>query len=74
MALELHKFEDEVGEIVNRAKKKEKIEQSLAKLCETWRKVEFKFHWFKDIDVYTLKMAEEDFKVRSNPCYNTMAT
>ena len=74
MALELHKFEDEVGEIVDYAKKEEKMEQSLAKLCETWGKVEFKFHGFKDTDVYTIKMAEEDFKVRSNPCYNTTAT
>ena len=41
MALELHKFEDEVGEIVDCAKKKETMEQSLAKLPETWGKVEF---------------------------------
>lgn len=31
LALELHKFEDEVGEIVDRAQKEEKMEQSLAK-------------------------------------------
>ena len=60
MALELHKFEDEVGEIVDGAKKEEKMEQSLAKLRETWGKVEFKFHRFKDTDVYTIGMAEED--------------
>lgn len=41
MALELHKFEDEVGEIVDCAKKEEKMEKSLAKLRETWGKVEF---------------------------------
>ena len=74
MALELHKFEDEVGEIVYRVKREEKMEQSLAKLRETWGKVELKFHQFKDTDVYTIKMAEEDFEVCSTPCYNTTAT
>ena len=32
LRLELHKFEDEVGEIVDRAQKEEKMEQGLAKL------------------------------------------
>ncbi len=32
LKLELHKFEEEVGEIVDRAQKEEKMEQSLAKL------------------------------------------
>lgn len=41
LALELHKFEDEVGEIVDRAQKEEKMEQSLGKLRETWARVEF---------------------------------
>lgn len=31
LALELHNFEDEVGEIVDRAQKEEKMEQSLCK-------------------------------------------
>lgn len=44
LALELHKFEDEVGEIVDRAQKEEKMEQSLAKLKETWARVEFVFN------------------------------
>ena len=32
LKLELHKFEEEVGEIVDRAQKEEKMEQGLAKL------------------------------------------
>lgn len=32
LKLELHKFEEEVGEIVDRAQKEEKMEQSLSKL------------------------------------------
>lgn len=39
LALELHKFEEEVGEIVDRAQKEEKMETGLAKLDETWAKV-----------------------------------
>ena len=35
LKLELHKFEEEVGEIVDRAQKEEKMEQSLAKLKVT---------------------------------------
>ncbi|CAD7704939.1 unnamed protein product [Ostreobium quekettii] len=62
LALELHKFEDEVGEIVDRAQKEEKMEQSLAKLEETWSKCEFQLVQHKDTDVYTVKMAEEDFE------------
>ena len=50
------------------------MEQSLAKLRETLGKVKFELHQFKDMDVQTIKMAEEDFKVRSTPCYNTMAS
>lgn len=62
LQLELHKFEEEVGEIVDRAQKEEKMEQSLAKLKDTWSRVEFQFHQFKDTNVYTVKMAEEDFE------------
>ncbi len=37
LRLELHQFEEEVGEIVDRAQKEEKMEQTLAKLkvCAT---------------------------------------
>lgn len=62
LALELHKFEEEVGEIVDRAQKEEKMEQSLAKLDDMWAKIEFVFIQHKDTDVYTMKMAEEDFE------------
>lgn len=36
LKLELHKFADEVGEIVDCAQKEEKMEQGLAKLKVTW--------------------------------------
>ena len=35
LALELHNFEDDVGEIVNRAQKEEKMEQALKKISST---------------------------------------
>ena len=62
LALELHKYEDEVGEIVDRAQKEEKMEQSLVKLDEMWAKIEFQFIQHKDTDVNTIKMVEEDFE------------
>ena len=60
--LELHKFEEEVGEIVDQASKEEKMETALAKLNETWEKMEFQFVQHKSTDVYTIRMAEEDFE------------
>lgn len=63
LALELHKFEEEVGEIVDRAQKEEKMENGLTKLEESWAKVAFHFHKHKDTEVFTVKMAEEDFEV-----------
>ncbi|DBA86689.1 TPA: Dynein alpha chain, flagellar outer arm [Trebouxia sp. C0004] len=62
LKLELHKFADEVGEIVDCAQKEEKMEQGLAKLKDTWSHVEFKFAQHKGTDVYLVKMAEEDFE------------
>lgn len=67
LALELHKFEEEVGEIVERAQKEEKMEQGLNKLQDTWGRVAFQFHQHKDTPVYTVKMAEEDFEVGGIP-------
>lgn len=52
----------QVGEIVDRAQKEEKMEQALMKLGETWTRVEFQFIQFKDTPVYTVKMADEDFE------------
>lgn len=36
----------------------------LNKLEATWSKMKFQFHKHKDTEVYTVKMAEEDFEVR----------
>ncbi|KAK9867723.1 hypothetical protein WJX84_004647 [Apatococcus fuscideae] len=63
LKLELHKFEEEVGEIVDRAQKEEKMEQSLAKLKDTWNRVQFVFTPHKGAEgVFTVKLAEEDFE------------
>ena len=62
LALELHKFEDEVGEIVDCAQKEAKMEVSLAKLEVTWAKVEWMQMKHKDTDVSTIKLGEEDFE------------
>lgn len=63
LALELHRFEDEVAEIVDRAQKEEKMEAGLAKLGDTWARVCFAFAPHKEgSDVSLVKMAEEDFE------------
>eukprot|EP00960_Hanusia_phi_P043077 755854-Hanusia_phi.AAC.7 len=62
LRLELHKFEDDVGEIVNRAQKEEKMEQALKKIGSTWVGLEFNFIQHKDTDVQLVKLSEEDFE------------
>ena len=62
LALELHKFEDEVGEIVDCAQKEAKMEVSLGKLDVTWAKVEWYMMKHKDTDIQTVKLGEEDFE------------
>ena len=61
-ALQLHKFVDDVGEVVDRAVKEDKMEQTLAKLKVTWAVVEFEFDQHRDTDVFLMKMKEEDFE------------
>ena len=61
-ALQLHKFVDDVGEVVDRATKEDKMEQTLAKLAVTWKTVEFEFDQHRDTDVYLMRMKEEDFE------------
>ena len=62
LALELHKFEDEVGEIVDCAQKEAKMEVSLGKLEVTWAKVEWMQMKHNDTDINTDKLGEEDFE------------
>ena len=56
------KFVDDVGEVVDRATKEDKMEQTLQKLSVTWKSVEFDFDQHRDSDVYLMKMKEEDFE------------
>ncbi|KAI8464229.1 MAG: flagellar alpha dynein [Monoraphidium minutum] len=64
LALELHRFEEEVSEIVDRAQKEEKMEGGLAKLEDLWGRVAFTFAPHKEgSDVALVKMAEEDFEM-----------
>jgi dynein heavy chain len=59
--LELHRFEEEVGEIVDQASKEEKMETALARLNETWAKMQFQFVRHKATDIYTIRMDEDNF-------------
>ena len=60
--LELHRFTDDVGEVVDRAQKEDKMEQTLAKLNVTWASIEFVFTQHRDSPVYLISMKEEDFE------------
>jgi len=62
IALELHRFVDDVGEVVDRAQKEDKMEQTLAKLEVTWATVEFVFTQHRDSPVHLISMKEEDFE------------
>merc|ERR1712216_563368 len=60
--LQLHKFVDDVGEVVDRAQKEDKMEQTLAKLAVTWKTIEFEFDQHGTTDVFLMRMKEEDFE------------
>jgi dynein heavy chain len=61
--LQLHKFVDDVGEVVDQAKKEDKMEQTLVKLGETWEVVEFESNRHQDTDVYLISLIEENFEM-----------
>ncbi|EFN60095.1 hypothetical protein CHLNCDRAFT_133411 [Chlorella variabilis] len=62
LRLQLHKYAEDVAEIVDRAQKEEKMETALAKLQDTWSKVCFVFQPHRgSSEVSTVKMAEDDF-------------
>ena len=62
LALNLHNFVDDCGEVVDRAQKEDKMELTLAKLEETWKTVEFEFNQHNETDVRLISMKEEDFE------------
>ena len=57
LKLNLHNFVDDVGEVVDRATKEDKMEQTLAKLKETWATIEFVFDQHNNTDVYQIGRA-----------------
>ncbi|KAI3429649.1 hypothetical protein D9Q98_005734 [Chlorella vulgaris] len=62
LKLQLHKYSEDVAEIVDRAQKEEKMETALVKLQETWARVAFAFQPHRgSSEVSTVKMEEDDF-------------
>ena len=61
LELELHKFGDDVGEIVDQAQKEEKMEQTLKMLDETWSVCELVYEQHKDTDLKTIRLDEDSF-------------
>lgn len=60
--LELHKFVDDVGDIVDSAVKEEKIENNVAMLETNWETLEFEFTPYNDTDISLVKVSEETFE------------
>ena len=60
--LGLHRFVDEIGEIVDRAQKEEKIEKNLAQLKITWSTQEFELYQHNDTEVFLVRVSEESFE------------
>jgi dynein heavy chain len=63
VGLELHKYVDDVGDIVDRATKEEKIENNLTMLESTWANLEFEFTPYNDTEISLVKVSEETFEV-----------
>lgn len=60
--LKLFDFKDGIEEITDQAKQELKMEGSIKKITEIWKKVEFELVKHKDTSIYTLKMIEENFE------------
>ena len=63
LKLNLQNFVDDVGEVVDRAMKEDKMEQTLKKLDESWATVEFGFDQHASSDVYLVNLSEENFEM-----------
>jgi len=66
LKLELFKYVDDVGEVVDQANKEDKMEQTLIKLADTWVSVEFNLESKQasgGIEVFLIGLAEENFEM-----------
>ena len=63
LALNLQNYVDDVGEVVDRATKEDKMEQTLEKLKEAWAVVEFNFEQHQSTDVFLISLGEENFEM-----------
>jgi len=58
LALNLHEFQDSVGDIVEQARQELKIDNQLQKIISTWAGLELQYEPFKQTGVYVLKPAD----------------
>lgn len=61
--MHLHKFSEQVEEIVDQARNEAKMEKTLQKIKETWDVVTFERQQHKNTDINLLKVSEENFEV-----------
>eukprot|EP00762_Andalucia_godoyi_P002900 ANDGO_04168.mRNA.1 Dynein beta chain len=59
LALELHKYVEDVESIVERANKELSMEKSLRELTKTWATMTFEFGRHRDTDIPIIKVTEE---------------
>eukprot|EP00966_Prymnesium_polylepis_P164351 3799605-Prymnesium_polylepis.1 len=63
LKLNLQNYVDDVGEVVDRAQKEDKMEQTLDKLDVSWATVEFGFEAHSAGEVSLINLAEESFEM-----------
>ncbi|CAG9313552.1 unnamed protein product [Blepharisma stoltei] len=61
--MHLHKYSEQVEEIVDQARNEAKMEKTLQKIKETWDVVTFERQQHKNTDVQLLRVSEENFEV-----------
>ncbi|KAL0208915.1 hypothetical protein P9112_011502 [Eukaryota sp. TZLM1-RC] len=60
LELELHKFSDDVSEIILKARKEEQIENTLSALEQTWRNLVFEFNPHADREGYLMVSVSDE--------------
>jgi dynein heavy chain len=62
-ALRLHEYVEDIGGIVDRADKEQKIEKNLTMLSQTWKGQKFLFHQHKETEVQLVRISEETLEL-----------
>ena len=61
--LKLHKYEEEVKNIVDKAVKEMAMEKALKEITNTWKSLEFEKEFHKRGNIYILKVSDETIEI-----------